>query len=276
MPQASTSKRILFVDDEASIRMTLPPILERAGFEVRIAESVPDAIFEINSYKFDALITDLNIGEEGDGFLVASSMRHIQPNCVTFILTGFPAFETALQAIHTQVDDYLVKPVEVQSLIDTLKGKIEDRSTLASAVKRLPALVKENSTQIIEEVLAARKSESANPAAGGEATAYLNTLLSALVEQMEQEGSEVDGDALHSAAEFGQIRKQSGAPISVIVNEFRAIGEAVFQLIQNNFAVIEPVTLVSDLRRFNAGLSLLMGQALEAFAQGRTPRGVHS
>src|SRR5437867_983552 len=83
----------------------LPPILEKAGFEVHVAESVADALFEINSFQFDALVTDLNIGEEGDGFLVASGMRHIQPNCTIFILTGYPAFETALQAIHSQVDD---------------------------------------------------------------------------------------------------------------------------------------------------------------------------
>ena len=102
------------MDDEASIRLTLPPILDKAGFEVHVAESVADALFEINSFQFDALVTDLNIGEEGDGFFVASGMRHIQPDCFIFILTGYPAFETALQAIHTQVDDYLVKPVEIE------------------------------------------------------------------------------------------------------------------------------------------------------------------
>src|SRR5690242_21368849 len=98
MAENKARKRLLFVDDEPSIRLTLPPILEKAGFEVHVAESVADALFEINSFQFDALVTDLNIGEEGDGFLVASGMRHIQPNCTVFILTGYPAFETALQA----------------------------------------------------------------------------------------------------------------------------------------------------------------------------------
>ena len=55
MAENKGRKRLLFVDDEPSIRLTLPPILEKAGFEVHVAESVADALFEINSFQFDAL-----------------------------------------------------------------------------------------------------------------------------------------------------------------------------------------------------------------------------
>ena len=107
------SARILFVDDEESIRLTLPPVLRDKGFEVMAAASVAEALVEINTQKFDALIADLNLAEEGDGFLVISAMRHIQPHCVNLILTGYPALETAHQAIHSQVDDYLTKPTDL-------------------------------------------------------------------------------------------------------------------------------------------------------------------
>jgi len=107
------SARILFVDDEESIRLTLPPVLKEKGFEVAVAASVADALVEINTVKFNVLIADLNLAEEGDGFLVISAMRHIQPHCVNLILTGYPALETALHAIHTQVDDYLTKPTDL-------------------------------------------------------------------------------------------------------------------------------------------------------------------
>src|SRR5207253_5127478 len=149
-------RRVLFVDDEPSIRLTLPPILEKAGFDVHVAESVADALFEINSFQFDALVTDLNIGEEGDGFLVASGMRHIQPNCTIFILTGYPAFETALQAIHSQVDDYLVKPVEIDSLVNALKGKL-DKPAAKPEAKRISALLERNSRELEAGEVAARK-----------------------------------------------------------------------------------------------------------------------
>jgi DNA-binding NtrC family response regulator len=61
-------RRILFVDDEPSIRLTLPAVLEEHGFEVSIAGSVAEALSKINSSRFDVLLSDLNIGEDGDGF----------------------------------------------------------------------------------------------------------------------------------------------------------------------------------------------------------------
>ena len=118
-------KRVLFVDDEPSIRLTLPPVLEENGFEVRCVSSVPEALAEINSQRFDALLSDLNIGEEGDGFRVVSAMRQLQPQCVNVILTGYPSFDSALQGIRQQVDDYLVKPADVEALIKCLRTNLE-------------------------------------------------------------------------------------------------------------------------------------------------------
>ncbi len=106
-------KRILFVDDEPSIRLTLPQVLQEYGFEVKTAASVADALAEINSSRFDVLLSDLNISEEGDGFRIVSAMRRLQPRCITVVLTGYPAFETAVQALRQQVDDYVVKPADL-------------------------------------------------------------------------------------------------------------------------------------------------------------------
>lgn len=116
--------RILFVDDEPNIRLTLPPILEQHGFEVKAAGTVAEALNEISASRFDVLISDLNVGENGDGFRVVREMRKRQPGCITMILTGYPAFESAVEAIHHRVDDYVVKPVDVDSLVSSLRDKL--------------------------------------------------------------------------------------------------------------------------------------------------------
>src|SRR5437660_6086608 len=118
--------KLLFVDDEPTIRLTLATILEREGFEVKTAASVREALEVINKEVFDVLVADLNIGEPGDGFTVVSVMRRVQPDAVTFILTGYPDFESAIRAIRSQVDDYLTKPADIPSLVAALKHKLEN------------------------------------------------------------------------------------------------------------------------------------------------------
>lgn len=98
----SAARRVLFVDDERSMRQTLPAVLERKGFTVVAVGSVAEAISAIGQAKFEILISDLNIGEPGDGFTVVSAMRRVQPDCRSFILTGYPDFDSALRAIRNQ------------------------------------------------------------------------------------------------------------------------------------------------------------------------------
>src|SRR5712672_4331242 len=91
--------RLLFVDDEPSIRTTLAAILEMHDFEVTTASDISSALSFIQSKAFDVLLSDLNIGEPGDGFTIVSAMRRVQPDACTFILTGYPDLETAIQGI---------------------------------------------------------------------------------------------------------------------------------------------------------------------------------
>jgi ActR/RegA family two-component response regulator len=254
--------RLLFVDDEASIRMTLPPVLQKAGFDVRVAESVSDALFEINSRQFDVLISDLNIGEEGDGFLVTSAMRHVQPECITFILTGYPAFETALQAIHNHVDDYLVKPVDIESLTKTLNEKLRTRGTkLPFGAKRLATVLKSESGPIIGRATLATKQNGKAHASEPELTRFLN----ALIEQLELGLDTPDADVLRSAPEFGKKQAQANHDPSMLATQFRCLEQEVYRTVQNQMTGMDLPNLISDLRRFSAGLHALMEGSLNAY-----------
>ena len=117
-------RRLLFVDDEPNIRMTLPAVLQSHGFDVRSAASVAEALAEVKTHKFDVLLSDLNIDQENDGFTIVHAAREANPKCVTILLTGYPAFESAVQAIHDEVDDYVIKPAEIESLVSIMERKL--------------------------------------------------------------------------------------------------------------------------------------------------------
>src|SRR5438270_7321296 len=112
--EMSAPAKILFVDDEESIRLTFPAVLQAHGFQVTTASTVAEALALIVQYKFDVLIADLNINGIGDGFTVVSAMHSAQPTALRLILTGYPAFENALEAIRHQVHDYLIKPTDTE------------------------------------------------------------------------------------------------------------------------------------------------------------------
>jgi ActR/RegA family two-component response regulator len=125
----SQGKRILFVDDEDSIRLTLPLVLQQRGFEVKVAGSVAEAVAKIKSNTFDVLLSDLNIGEAGDGFAVVRAIREVNAQCVAIILTGYPGFETAVEGIHHDIDDYVVKPADIDVLIATVEQRLVARGS---------------------------------------------------------------------------------------------------------------------------------------------------
>ena len=117
-------KRILLVDDEASIRLTLPLILGKHGFEVTSAASVADAVKEIEAHKFDALLSDLNLPLPNEGFVVIHTMRRHQPGCVNFVLTGYPGDASVEKAIEQHVAHYFTKPVDIGELVRIIMDKL--------------------------------------------------------------------------------------------------------------------------------------------------------
>jgi DNA-binding NtrC family response regulator len=125
--QREISRSLLFVDDELSIRLTLPPLLQEHGFQVNVAANVREALEAIKTNEFDVLICDLNIDRTADGFEVMHAMRQANRDAVVVILTAYPALETALEGIHIEIDDYVVKPADIDSMIRTIERKLRAR-----------------------------------------------------------------------------------------------------------------------------------------------------
>ena len=119
--------RLLFVDDEPSIRLTLPPLLQERGFHVQVAANVSEALAAIKAHRFDVLLSDINIDRESDGFTVVEAMRKANPDAVTILLTGYPAFESAVRSIRVEVDDYFTKPADLDAIVSTIDRKLLDR-----------------------------------------------------------------------------------------------------------------------------------------------------
>lgn len=263
--------RVLFVDDEDSIRVTLPSILKLHGFEVTAVATVAEALDEITSKRFDILIADLNIGQPGDGFTVVSAMRRTQPAAVTIIITGYPAFETALQAIRSQVDDYIVKPASVDNLLDVIQQRLEKRIPPPHVPpRRLATLLKDHLEDIIQHWLNLVKADPEllkMPITDRQRTDHIPVVIAEIVGMMEQRPGVVSNEALKDAAKHGQERRAQGFSIPQILKETRLLRRSIFEVMQANLLAVDISFLVADLMQISDSLDLQIKHSIQAYLQ---------
>ncbi len=263
------SVRLLFVDDEPGILLTLSAILGKKGFEVTTAPSVPAALRLINSDKFDVLISDLNIGEPGDGFTVVSAMRRVQPEAATFILTGYPDFESALLAIRNQVDDYFTKPADVTSLVETITKRI---STPKLALrdrpyKRLHNVLLDNAQDICDHWLDAATHDpelAAVPLSDEERTDHLPSMLEEMIERLKRGADAGSNVATTAAQRHGELRCQQGYSIPQLVTETRILQRTIAATVQANLLGVDVSSLVPDLVEVGESLAHLLEVSIRA------------
>jgi DNA-binding response OmpR family regulator len=241
--------RVLFVDDEESIRATLPLMLKSHGFEVISVGTVPEALRLVSQEKFDVLIADLNVGSPSDGFTVVSAMRRTQPQAVNFILTGYPAFETALAAIRQQVDDYVTKPTDIESLVTSIKEKLSNRKPAQGIQpKRLADIIEKNREWIAEHWLAEVNRDpeiSAVRLRDSERVDHIPRLLQEVLERAK--GRESTPQAAEAAALHGRVRRSQGYSAPLVVREAKLLLQVVAECVQQNLLAIQVSNLIPDM-----------------------------
>ena len=112
MPQQAPIKyNLLLVDDDPFILEGIGEDLERRGYRVTRVNSGEKAIDVLQRTRFDLVITDL-IMERTDGIQVLKKSKEIDATAMVIILTGFGDMLSAIEALRSQADDYMLKPCE--------------------------------------------------------------------------------------------------------------------------------------------------------------------
>jgi DNA-binding NtrC family response regulator len=113
-PAAST-RPILVVDDEASMRESLRDWLKDSGYEVDIAPDGEFALRLISEKDYGLLVLDLKLPGK-NGIEVLKEARRIRPGLKGIIITAFPSVDTAVEAMREGAVDYLPKPFTLSEL----------------------------------------------------------------------------------------------------------------------------------------------------------------
>ena len=137
--------RVLVVDDEQSVTVTMAAILEMDGYSVATALRGVDALELIERETFDLVLTDLRL-DDFDGMDVLAAARRRSPDTVGIVLTGYASLESAVKALREGAYDYMLKPADVEELRATVARGIERRKLGQQLRERVADLEAANRT----------------------------------------------------------------------------------------------------------------------------------
>jgi signal transduction histidine kinase len=120
----SSKPKILVVDDEPNVLLTMAAILRQEGYEVDEAEGGAIALAALERATYDLVLTDLNMPVV-DGMAVLEAVQKHAPATVTVVITGYSSVHTALRALKLGAYEYLLKPTEIEDLKQAVRRSLE-------------------------------------------------------------------------------------------------------------------------------------------------------
>jgi DNA-binding response OmpR family regulator len=116
--------KILYADDDPSIRGAVRSEIVEAGYELDEAGDGAEAIQKLEKGDYDLLLLDINMpGTSGLDVLRFIKDRKLQ--CRIIMLTGRLGFSVATESLKLGADEYITKPFSVEFLLLTIKRVLE-------------------------------------------------------------------------------------------------------------------------------------------------------
>lgn len=137
---------ILVVDDEETVRRSIQKRLEREGYRVIAIDNAIDALKIFETVPFDAVISDIRM-RDMSGIELLGKIRERDGDLPVIMVTGDPSLETAQESVKHGAYDYITKPVQRETLIQTARRAVEKRRLSL----RLQAYQKELEVRVEEQ-----------------------------------------------------------------------------------------------------------------------------
>ena len=116
--------RILIVDDDDTIRTTMKAILEDEGYEVDLAASGKEGVQKAKDTAYNIALLDIRLPDM-EGVELLKLMNPAVPRTRKIMVTGYPSTQNAIDALNKNADAYLIKPVDIEKLLNTIKEQLK-------------------------------------------------------------------------------------------------------------------------------------------------------
>lgn len=116
--------RILIVDDDENITKTMKTILEDEGYFVDTALTGEEAIQKTRKTAYNIALLDIRLPDM-EGVKLLKLIKDNVPRTRKIMVTGYPSMQNAIDALNKNADAYMVKPIEMNDLLATVKNQLQ-------------------------------------------------------------------------------------------------------------------------------------------------------
>src|SRR6185503_14023440 len=131
MPEKVT---VLVIDDDGAHAEAASESLARSGYECTVATSGTEGARRLEKEDYDVVLTDL-VMRDLSGIEIGRKVKASRPETEVIVMTGYPSYETALEAMDEGAYDYLNKPIDLNILRAKIKKALEKQKLFRSNVE---------------------------------------------------------------------------------------------------------------------------------------------
>lgn len=117
---------LLIIDDDPTVLETLKLWLENEDYIVYAASSKAEALDVLKDYSIAVCLVDLKMEEE-DGLEISKELKKADTLLKVIIITGYPSYETAIDAMKMGIFDYISKSEDEPDILQKIKRAVETR-----------------------------------------------------------------------------------------------------------------------------------------------------
>jgi two-component system response regulator HydG len=128
MPEKVT---VLVIDDDGAHAEAASESLSRSGYECTVATSGTEGVRRLEKDDYDVVLTDL-VMRDLSGIEIVRKVKSSRPETEVIVMTGYPSYETALEAMDEGAYDYLNKPIDLNILRAKIRKAIEKQKLVRS------------------------------------------------------------------------------------------------------------------------------------------------
>ncbi|MDD2717650.1 MAG: sigma-54 dependent transcriptional regulator [Candidatus Wallbacteria bacterium] len=150
----SKTYKILFADDEKSVRMAARVALEKAGYEVLLAKDGREALELVKSNEIAVSVLDIKMPEIDGLTLLQKIKEEFEDRVMVIMVSAYNDMSTTIKAMKLGAYDFLVKPIDIDNLLYIVEKSLATQSLLLATKKtdktERPGIVIEKSEKMHE------------------------------------------------------------------------------------------------------------------------------